>query len=391
MCFMVRHIMIVAPGNDEDRFAANFVREIHERFPEWYFSGVGGEAMRCAGVEVLIHHASFNRSQNLHAIKQLPQIPTAASRIKKRIFSTRPDLLVLVGFSAIQLELAHFAKINGINVLYAMSPRNAVWSKRTLQRLKISVTHLAAVYPYAVDLFHRAKIPASFVGSVDLKEMQCKLNREQAREALSLYDNKPVVGILPGNRLSEIKRVLPLMLNVARSNPQLHFVLALASNISKEQVRRYKARFRELDVWIVKEQTDIVIRASDAVICADGSATLEVALNGVPMVVVGKNARMMPKFARKTRHCLCNMVADMRIVRELRGKHARSFEIGRELERLLYDQHYRDEIKHDYRLLKARLTTDEAVSYNMAKLITSLVGVEMQNVVVDSGTVRISV
>lgn len=382
---MVRHIMIVAPGASEDKFAASFVREVHERFPEWYFSGVGGEAMRCAGVEVVVHYTNFNRAQNLQAVKQLPQIPSVCSRVKKRIFSTRPDVLVLIGLSASLLEMAHFAKLNGIKVLYNMSPQNTVISQRALNKLKASATHVAAAYPYAVDMFHRHKMAATYIGCELLQKKRCDITVAQAREALSLYDKKPIVGILPGNRLSEIKRVLPLMLNVAKSNPGCRFVLGLAPNISKEQIKRYKTRFRELDVWIVKEQTDLVIRASDAVICASGGATLEVALMGVPMVVIGKESKMIERFKQQGRHCLCNLVADMRIVRELHGKHARSFEICRELERLIHDHRYRDEIKKDYRLLKARLFTEKTPAYNMARLLSEIVGVEMKDESVDSG------
>lgn len=378
---MVRHVMLIAPGERQDKLAANCAKELHRYFPDWYLSAVGGEQLRAAGAEVFMDYARIENARSLNTLSMVPQLNSVISSIKRRILQAHPDLLVVIGMTPQFLAISRFAKAHGVKVLGVMLPKRWCWRANDMARLIDSVDHVACVYPYIQNALKSTGVSSSFIG-LPLPPLEASaLSREQAREALSLYSDKPVVGLMPGNTLKELKRFLPMMLSVAEDHPECRFVLALAPNLSKLHLKNFKSDLRELGIWIVKEQTDVVLKASDVALCTNGRISLEAARMKTPVIVVEKCFGLRKeRFMTNGMASLCNLLADKPIVPELCQQKANARAMSKALSELLDDTSSRDTMIAHFEALSDTLQTKRPVAHNLAVLVGELVGEPLSTV-----------
>ena len=340
-----KQVLIVAGEASGDHHAARLVEELHQRDPDVHFAGIGGERMRRAGVEILVDSADMAVVGLVEVLANYRFLKGVLDRMRRELRERRPDMLILVDYPDFNLRLAATAKELGIKVLYYISPQVWAWRQKRVYKIKKLVDMMAVVFPFEVPFYEQAGVPVRFVGHPLVDEVKSELDRAQAFEAFDLDPQRPVLGLFPGSRRSEIKRLLPTVLQsaelVQQKMPQVQFILPRASTLSDEFLAPYLAQ-SELDITVVPGRRSYdVMRACDTIISASGTATLEIALMQVPLVVLYKIAplsyRIISRLLKVEHIALCNIVAGERVAPELIQHDATAEKISREALSLLAD------------------------------------------------------
>lgn len=354
-------VMIVAGEASGDLHAANLVRELAQKAPGTEFFGMGGAGLRAAGVEILQDCSRLAVVGLVEVLAHYREIKAALELLKREVVARRPDLLILVDYVGFNLRLAQAAKRAGIKVLFYISPQVWAWRPHRVKHIGRCIDMMAVLFPFEARFYEEHGIPVRYVGHPLLEHARPELTREQALEAFGLQAGRPIVGLLPGSRRGEIKRLLPLMLTTARllrrSHPGVQFIMPLASTLSPADVAPY--RLQEHDVRLVEGRGYDVMNVSDALITASGTATLEAALIGTPMAIVYKVAPLSYWILKRMiliEHVgLANIVAGRPVVREFIQQQARPEAIAAEVGRLLSDQAYREGMRADLAGVRAML------------------------------------
>lgn len=317
-------LMIVAGEASGDLHASQLVRELKRRAPDLEVFGLGGEAMASAGVEVvqnLVNHAVIGFTE---AVWKLGDFFKILRRAGELLRERRPGLLVVVDLPDLNFRIAARARALGIPVVYYISPQVWAWRAGRVKTLKRLVDRMIVIFPFEEPIYRKAGVPVTFVGHplVDLARPEIPVSR--ARERLLGKSPGPLIGLVPGSRSQEIERLLPVLCGAARllekEFPDAKFFLPLAPTIARGRVEEIVAAY-SLDVAIITREPMACRGAADVAIVSSGTATLETALLGVPMVIV---YRMHPlsywlaRFFIKVEYIgLANLAAGEKIAPEL--------------------------------------------------------------------------
>jgi lipid-A-disaccharide synthase len=280
-------IMLVAGEASGDLHGAALCRALRSAAPGVRLFGLGGRQMAEAGVDVLADVRDTAVVGFSEVLRRLPRLRRVYRRLVDALRHEHPQVLVLIDFPGMNLRLAAAARRAGVPVVYFIPPQVWAWRPGRLKAIRQRVSLVVAAFPFERGLYATAGVPAEFVGHPVLDALAGVPGRGAARRQLGLEDRALVIGLLPGSRSQEIERIVPLMrqaaTRIAVARPQARFVLALAPTVTAADVGRH------LDgrppIAIVSDRTYAVMRASDLVLVTSGTATLEAALLGTPMVV----------------------------------------------------------------------------------------------------------
>ncbi|MFO8025672.1 lipid-A-disaccharide synthase [Thiohalophilus sp.] len=361
--------MIIAGEASGDLHAARLVEGVKQQQPDTRFFGIGGSAMRRAGVEILVESSELAVVGLIEVFAHRKVIFGALNRMREILRSDPPDLLVLTDYPEFNLRLARTAKECGVKVLYYISPQIWAWRQGRVKKIQQLVDKMAVVFPFEVDFYAHHGVPVTYVGHPLAHEVKPSADRDTLLQEFGMDPERPVVGLFPGSRRSEIKRLLPIIIYTAQllqqQRPELQFVLPVASTLSPDLIRQNMPE-HELDIHYIEHRPYDTMQACDAIVTVSGTVTLEIALIGTPMVVINRVAWLTYHIVRrmlKIDHlALCNIVARRRIVAELIQNDATPSAIARELERLLDDEDYRKEIKQGLEEVRQKLEDDSHIT-----------------------------
>ena len=290
---MTRRILIIAGEASGDLHGAYLARAIRVLAPTVRLVGLGGEAMRAAGVEIRLDSRDVGVVGISELFSRLPLIWKAYHAATCMLRETpAPDLIVLIDCPGFNLRLAAVAKRLGVPVVYYIAPQVWAWRPQRLMTIRRVVDRLLVVLPFEEAFFRAAGVSCEFVGHPLLDEMGAPDAPEVARRRFGLVSHRPVISLLPGSRPQEVARHLPLMLAAAtimsRELTGLYALVALAPTISRDAVKLMVDRLNPtgVEVRIVAEDTGSCLAASDLALVASGTATLQAALSATPMVVI---------------------------------------------------------------------------------------------------------
>lgn len=281
--------LLVAGEASGDIHGASLVRQLKKHLPGSTFSGIGGEAMAEAGVEILYGYEELAVMGFSDVLPKLAHILSILSGLKKHMRQTHPDVVILIDFPDFNFRVGKAAKKMGLKVLYYISPQLWAWRQGRAKTLAKFSDHLACVFPFEQDFYQKIApdMQVTFVGHPFLDRPP----DTQADEPLPFEGSGPVVGLLPGSRVAEVERLLPLLLEAATimqsQAPDLRFVMPIAPGLSREKLAPYMGGAPE-DLLILQGQAERVMRQADLLLITSGTATLQAALAGAPMVVVYK-------------------------------------------------------------------------------------------------------
>jgi len=339
-----KKVMIVTGEASGDLHGAHLMEAVHRINPGIQFSGMGGEALKKAGMNLLYPNQSLSVVGITEVLLKLKAIRKTLHGLKQFLEREQPDLLILIDFPDFNLRLAKFAHRRGIPVLYYISPQVWAWRPGRVKLIARWVKKMVVFFPFEVPIYKAAGVDVECVGHPLLDVVKPSRSKEETAKQLGLDPAKPIVGLLPGSRSQELERLLPVLLDTARllhqENPDLQFVIPLAPGLTKESVARWMNN-AWVRVTLAEGQTYDVMNLSDLLIMASGTATLEAALLGKSMVIIYKVSPLSYWVGRalvRVKHIgLVNLVAGKGIAPELIQKDASPEKIAQEALRILND------------------------------------------------------
>lgn len=289
-------VLLVAGEASGDLRGAELVAALRELVPDVRVIGVGGEKLRAAGMEVLVDAAELSTMGVTELLGRVRSIVRSYRRVRGAITgrdaAAKPDLVVLIDFPDFNLRLAKVARRAGIPVLYYVSPQVWAWRRYRVRTLAKRVDHLAVVFPFEADLY-RGLAPVTFVGHPALETVRATSAPAETRARHGLATDRPLVALLPGSRSAEVRELLPVMVEAARI---LGVQAAVA--LAHESLRPLAESVCPPGMPIATGETYDLVAASDLVLLASGSATLETALLERPMVIMYRLAPLTYALAR---------------------------------------------------------------------------------------------
>jgi lipid-A-disaccharide synthase len=377
------HLMIVAGEPSGDAHAASLVKALRERAPdlEFQFSGATGPLMRAEGVETIVNSDSLAIMGIVEVARVLPGFIRAFRKLKAAAIKNKPDAVVLVDWPEFNLRLATALHRHGIKVIYYISPQLWAWRPRRVNNIKRDVDLLLSILPFEAEWYRERGVEhVEFVGHPLSGEVKAHASREEFCKQNSLEANRPIISFLPGSRHKELVRILPSMLDavaeISRTRSDIQFVLVVAPSRKPEEALELitqRANSKELlsRLALIHHQTRDALAASDVAAVASGTATLEAALLGTPMVIVYResaiNWHTLGRLITVKHFGLVNLVAGEGIVKELMQNDFDGRSLATELLSLLEPTRNRamrirlDEIAHRLGKTGASLRAAEAV------------------------------
>jgi len=354
--------MIIAGEASGDLHGAQLVRQLNNLDSQVDFFGIGGINMKNAGVDIKIDSAKLAVIGLVEVIKHYRRLVSYLNDMKALLKSQRPDLVILVDYPGFNLRLAKAAKQLKIKVLFYISPQIWAWRQGRIKKIGQSIDMMAVIFSFETKYYEDYNIPVRFVGHPLTNEIPESYNKLDVINTLELDPNNKILGLFPGSRKSEIKNLLPILLESAQRLHQqdnnLQFIIPLASTITLDDVTPYLDEIK-FPIKVIENNSTATIQACTAIITASGTVTLEIALSGIPMVVIYKIATMSYYILRMMIHldhlALCNIVANRRIVPELIQNDANADEIVNEIEKILYYDNYSSSIIEQLKLVRQNL------------------------------------
>ena len=337
-----KKIMLVAGEVSGDLHGAHLVEAIHRIDPEVHFFGVGGEGLKKKRMELLYHAHSLSVVGITEALLKLPHITNVLLGLRKSLDQEKPDLVILIDFPDFNLLLARIAHQRGIPILYYISPQVWAWRPKRIELIARLVKKMVVFFPFEVPLYEAAGVDVEWVGHPLLDIVKPTLPQEVASQQFGLDPKRRTIGLLPGSRIHEVERLLPPLLVSAhllqREIPDLQFIIPLAPGIPKTSISSQMKNI-SVPVNVVEGFTYDVMNLSELLITASGTATLEGAILGKPMVIVYKVSLLSywigKRLIRVDHIGLVNLVAGREIVPELIQKDVNPETITEEALRIL--------------------------------------------------------
>jgi len=317
-------VMVVAGEASGDQHAAELVAQLRRQRPELRFFGMGGQKLVAQGVEALYGAHEVSVMGLTEVLPKLRRILSVLSGLKRAAARRKPDLAILVDIPDFNLRLAKALKRLGVPVVYYISPMIWAWRQGRVKQVAQRVDRMLCILPFERDFYTKAGVAADYVGSPVLEQLPAPAPREGFRQQLGLEVSRPTLALLPGSRMSEIRRILPTMVRAAEHlsalHPGLQVVVPVASTIPREEIlQRFQGR--TVTPVLVEGRAPEAVGASDAAVVASGTAALEAGLMARPFVVVYRVSfltYLMGRWLLKVAHvALVNLLAGRRVVPEL--------------------------------------------------------------------------
>lgn len=321
-------VMISAGESSGDRLGAELARAIRRRRPEARILGMGGAEMAEAGVRIVQDLESVSVVGIVEVLAHLGEIRAAMARLVAAARDQRPDVVVPIDFPDFNLRLASRIRPTGIPVCYFVSPQVWAWRRGRVRGIREVVRRMLVLFPFESEFYEGAGVPVTFVGHPVVDRVPEGVYRPDLLERAGLDPDRPVVALAPGSRRGEIGRLLPPMLDAAltlrRDRPELRFLVSRARGLRDEVARSIdaavEARGLRDVVRVHAGDYPAVVSACAAGIVASGTATLEAAMTGLPMVVAYRLAAptywIARRFVRLPHVAMPNLVAGREVVPE---------------------------------------------------------------------------
>ncbi len=367
-------ILFSAGESSGDQHAANMFLELRKQQPDMVGIGMGGAKMAGAGIDIRYDSASIAVIGVVEVIRHYAEIRRALKLMQQLLVTERPDLLVCVDYKEFNFKLASFAKQQGIKVLFYVSPQVWAWRPGRVVAYGKVIDMMAVIFPFETAYYEAEKVPVRYVGHPSADKVHAQYSKQEDLACFGLDGSKPVIGLLPGSRTHEIKRLLPVMLVAAQkiqaSLPESQFILPQADSVDDALLESY-IRQSPLSIKVVKNQPYDVIQCCDAVMTSSGTATLEIALLNVPMAIVYKLATLTYWLGRLLVNTpfigLPNIVIGKAIVKELIQHDATAENLSAEVLKILTDKAYAEHMRENLGQVK-QLLGQGGGSKNMAQL-----------------------
>ena len=361
------NVLIVAGEASGDLYGGQLASHLHQRLPGLVLSGMGGDQMREAGVEILYHHHAVSVVGVFEVFSKLQHLNDASRRLKRWILQNKPAFAILIDFPDFNFRLARFLRLHKIPIVYYVSPQLWAWRKNRIHFLKDHVDLMISILPFEEALYREVGVPVVYTGH-PLVEM---VSREVAGQPIYQKKDKPLIGIMPGSRDVEVRRHLPILeeaVSLMRKQMDVDTLMICAPSI------RYDQYSVDSVVQQVKENRYAAMKACDLLLVASGTSTLEAAILGTPLFIVYKVGGLswqLGKFlVRVPYYGLVNWIAGEKLIPEYIQNRMNPELLARDALAFLKDQVAGDRMRQDLMRIVESLGPPGAIERAVDAILT---------------------
>jgi lipid-A-disaccharide synthase len=337
-----------------DLYAGALVAELERLAPGTRVLGLGGPRLAESGAELIGDYRGLAVTGLTEALRVLPRSFGMLRRLRSRLLNDRPDVLVAIDFPDFNFGLARSARKLGIPVVYYISPQLWAWRPGRIRTMKAIASKVLVIFPFERQIYDRAGIPVEFVGHPLIDLIRVTTDRTDLLASAGLDPRAPTVALLPGSRPNEVRAILPILTaaigSIRAHLPEVQFVIARAPHLASSLFAPVAGMS---GVATIEGRADDVLSASDVVVTASGTATVQAALHQRPMVIVYRLSpltyRVGRRFVKLDTFGMVNLVSGSRIVPELIQDDFTPERVAGEVRSLLTDRARADAMRADLR------------------------------------------
>lgn len=368
----MKKIFIVTGEYSGDIHASKVAEALKAKNPDIVIEGIGGDNLRNAGVKL------FSDQKKMGAVGLTPKIVIDHFTLGKRLVDYltkeyKPDLVLLIDYGVFNLNISKFLKKAGIKVFYYIPPQ--VWASRKwrINTIKKNIDEVLCIFPFEKEMYEAYGIKTHYCGHPLVSQLPVKADKAEFFNKHGFDINKKLVSIFPGSRVFELKYLMNVFIKSAKElqkkHPDLQFCISHAPNLSDEVYNKY---LKDTDFKIIKGENQALLSVSDALILASGTVALEASLYQSPMIIAYRGPYLFYLIYLMVRCIkrvsLPNIIAGKMIVPEILQQHVSVNNITYEIEKLLYDNAYREDNIKQLGEVKA-LLSDKVSSQEAANVI----------------------
>ena len=376
---------IIAGEVSGDILGAGLIRSLRTRYPNARFVGIGGDEMIAEGFHSLVPMERLSIMGLVEVLGRIRELFSIRSRLLSYFFATPPDVVIGIDSPDFTLAIERRCREAGIPSVHYVSPSVWAWRQKRIFKIAKSVDLMLTLLPFEARFYEEHQVPVAFVGHPLADRIPLIPETGKARQDLGLDDNVPLLAILPGSRAGEVERLGTLFLEAARwiqaKRPDVQLVIPCVNREREKQVRDLiEALEVKLQVSIVRGRSREVMAASDVVLLASGTATLEAMLLKKPMVVGYRLSNLsyalISRLVKVPHVSLPNLLAKQPLVPELLQDDATPESLGAAVLERLENQQERDRLVEAFTELHHTLRqgADEKAAQAISRLIEEKAG-----------------
>ena len=362
---------IIAGERSGDLHGSNLIKSLRKNDPKANLRGFGGDYMKDAGMELVVHYSKLAFMGFVAVIANLTKISKLLKICKRDILEFQPDVIILIDYAGFNMRIAKFAKANGLKVFYYISPKVWAWNTGRAWKLKANVDRMFCILPFEKNFYKQFDWDVDYVGNPVLDAVKAFQSDPGFIDRNSISKQRKIVALLPGSRKIELQRMLPVMAEVVRSNPYYQFIVAAVKTLPDEL---YAPLRSTPNVKFIYDTTYDLLSHADAAIVTSGTATLETGLFKVPQAVIYRASSIEYflgiRFVKVKFISLVNLIANRLVIKEFLQYTMTSENVNAELKNLLENESYRKKMLSDYEEVYKILDTGSA-SENAGRLMVS--------------------
>ncbi|MDI9240492.1 lipid-A-disaccharide synthase [Lysobacter sp. LF1] len=370
-------IALCAGEASGDLLGAGLVQQLRQRFPDAEFAGIGGDQMRAAGLDAWFDASELAVMGLAEVLRHLPRLLRLRRAFRERLLQWQPDVFVGIDAPDFNLGMEKWLRERGFRTVHYVSPSVWAWREKRAEKIGRSADRVLCLFPMEPAIYARHGVDARFVGHPLADEMPLDPDRDAARERLGLDLQRPVLALLPGSRVGEIERLGPDFLSAAArlldADATLQVVVPMANEHAHAAFRRVLAAHPDSvrlssALRVISGQARTLMIASDVILLASGTATLEAMLAKRPMVVGYKVAPLTYSLVKglgllKVAHyTLPNVLAGEEVVPELMQHDCTPENLSAAVTRWLHDPAAAAALQPRFRALHEQLRRNASAS-----------------------------
>lgn len=346
---------LIAGEASGDLHTSNLMKALKEKDSEADFRYFGGDNMKAQGGTLVRHYRDTAFMGFLTIVWNIRKIARNFKICQDDLLQYHPDVLILIDYAGFNLKMAAFAREHGIRVFYYISPKIWAWKQSRIKKIKASVDEMFCILPFEVDFYKRMNYKVHYVGNPCMDAIDSRPCKGESFDTYCKRNNlsgKPVIALVPGSRRSEIRYNLPVMVQMSDFFPDYQFIITGAPSMDREI---YNKILKGRQIPLIFGQTYETLQQAKAALVTSGTATLETALFNVPQVVCYKAGGgkigyfLVHDLLVKTEWIsLVNLTANREVVKEILQHHLTTETVHDELNRILNNQEYREQMLKGY-------------------------------------------
>jgi len=359
---------IIAGEASGDLHGSNLIKELKGLDAAADIRCWGGDKMQSAGGTLVKHYRELAFMGFTEVLMNLRTIFRNLKFCKEDILQFKPDVLILIDYPGFNLRIAKWAKQQGIKIIYYISPQVWAWKANRVKMMKQCIDKMLVILPFEKEYYqNKWNWEVEYVGHPLVEEIE----RHKVQGTRDKFSERPIVALLPGSRKQEIKKKLPVMLEVSKAFPKHQFIIAQAPSVDDSFYQTFTSQYE--NVSSVKNKTYDLLLQAKAALVTSGTATLETALFAVPEVVCYKGSFLSYQIGKRLVNVkyisLVNLIMDKLVVKELIQNDLTPENLKKELQQLLTDNERIATIQKDYTALKDLLSEGGNASAKAASSI----------------------